>query len=97
MEMRYFYVADQVDNKIVDVQWAPGAENMGDYLTKHFLAPHHRRVCPLYTHTPQSPRELPRAMRPSNLRGCVGKYPGVYTRGRVLPNMGTSRVRSWVP
>jgi hypothetical protein len=97
MEMRYFWVSDQVDNGIVDVRWAPGAENMGDYLTKHFLAPHHRRVRPLYAHTPQSPRELPRAMRPSDLRGCVGKYPGAYTRGRVLPNMGTSQVRYWVP
>ena len=97
MEMRYFWVGDQVKNGVVSVEWAPGAENMGDYTTKHFMSPHHTRVRQLYVHMPNSPRELPRAMTPRDLRGCVGKYPGAYTRGRVLPNLGTSQVRSWVP
>ena len=90
-------MSDQVDNGIVDVQYAPGAKNMGDYMTKHVMAPHHRQVRPLYAHPPRSPRELHRAMRPMDLRGCVGKHPSVYTRGRVLPNPGTSQVRPWVP
>ena len=97
MEMRYFWVGDQVKNGVVSVQWAPGAENMGDYTTKHFTTPHHTRFRPLYIHMPNSPRELPRVMTPRDLRGCVGKYPGTYTRGRVLPNLGNSQVRSWVP
>ena len=94
MEMQYFWVGDQVKNGVVAVQYAPGAENMGDYTTKHFLTPHHARVRPMYVHMGNSPRELPRAMTPKDLRGCVGKYPGAYTRGRVLPNIGTSQVRS---
>jgi hypothetical protein len=97
MEMRYFWVGDQVKNGVVNVQWAPGAKNMGDYTTKHFVSTHHTRVRPLYVHMPNSPWELPRAVTPRDLRGCVGKYPGTYTRGRVLPDLGTSQVRSWVP
>ena len=97
LEMRYFWVGDQVKNGVVTVQYAPGAKNMGDYKTKHFMTPHHAHVRPLYVHMYNSLRELPRAMTHRDLRGCVGKYPGAYTRGRVLSNLGTSHVRPWVP
>ena len=30
MEMRYFWVGDQVKNGVVNIQYAPGAKNMGD-------------------------------------------------------------------
>jgi hypothetical protein len=30
IEMRYFWVGDQVKNGVVNVQYAPGAKNMGD-------------------------------------------------------------------
>ena len=36
MEMRFFWVTDQVKNGTVDVQWHPGLENLADYFTKHF-------------------------------------------------------------
>eukprot|EP00956_Cyclotella_meneghiniana_P029456 scaffold71333_cov23-Cyclotella_meneghiniana.AAC.1 len=41
MEMRYFWVADQVQRKQFDVKWQPGQENLGDYYTKHHPASHH--------------------------------------------------------
>eukprot|EP00956_Cyclotella_meneghiniana_P012720 scaffold18074_cov132-Cyclotella_meneghiniana.AAC.3 len=41
MEMRYFWVADQVQRKQFDVKWHPGQENLGDYYTKHHPASHH--------------------------------------------------------
>jgi hypothetical protein len=71
MEMRYFWVTDQARNKYIDVSWHPGAENLGDYVTKHHPAKHHQHVRPIYTHQPASPRHLPRAQAPSTLRGCV--------------------------
>ena len=47
MEMRYFWVTDQVRNKSVSITWRPGSENLGDYVTKHHPAKHHQHVRPL--------------------------------------------------
>ena len=46
MEMRYFWITDQVDRKIYKVQWHPGQENLADYLTTHFESWHHITVIP---------------------------------------------------
>jgi hypothetical protein len=91
MEMRYFYSCDQVKEGNFDVQWHPGLENLGDYTTKHHDAKHHINVRPIYLHTQDSPRTLPRAMKPSDLRGCVGNKAGGYQRGRPLPIIPRSR------
>ena len=71
MEMRYFWIADQVARKQFDVKWHPGQENLGDYYTKHHPTSHHIRVRPYYLLEPNSPLELPRAMTPEELRGCA--------------------------
>jgi len=96
MEMRYFAITDRVKQKEFDVRWHPGLENLGDYLSKHHDAPHHIKVRPIYLHTPESPRILIRAQRPSILRGCVGKSGGGYVRGRPLPTI-SPRNRMLVP
>jgi hypothetical protein len=44
MEMRYFWVVDQVTNQHVRVQWYPGLENLGDYVTKHHGPKHHHHT-----------------------------------------------------
>ena len=44
MEMRFFWVTDQVKNGSYDVQWHPGQENLADYFTKHFESRHHQEV-----------------------------------------------------
>jgi hypothetical protein len=80
MEMRYFWVTDQVTNKQILVSWHPGAENLGDYVTKQHNGKHHQTVRPLYTHQPRSPRHLLRAQAPSVLRGCINPYPQRGTR-----------------
>eukprot|EP00804_Cyclotella_cryptica_P026302 CCRYP_007636-RA/>CCRYP_007636-RA protein AED:0.47 eAED:0.42 QI:0/0/0/1/1/1/2/0/610 len=71
MEMRYFWIADQVAHQQFSVHWHPGLENMGDYYTKHHPTSHHQRVCPYYLFEPHSPWELPRAPTPVELRGCA--------------------------
>jgi hypothetical protein len=68
MEMCYFWVTDQVCNQYLDVSWHPGAENLGDYPTKHHPAKHHQHVRPIYTHQDTSPQLL---KLKSTLRGCV--------------------------
>ena len=72
MEKNYFYVIDQVDNKQFIVEWYPGHENLGDYISKHHDERHHKEVRNIYLHDENSPRYLQRAKRPSSLRGCVG-------------------------
>jgi hypothetical protein len=71
MEMRYFWIADQVARQQFDVRWHPGQENLGDYYSKHHPTSHHIRVRPYYLLEPNSPLELPRAMTPAELRGCA--------------------------
>jgi hypothetical protein len=79
MEMRFFWVGDQVKRQFFDVKWHPGQENLADYFTKHFDSKHHQAVRPWYLHTPLSPLLLPRAAAPSTLRGCVGTLPNAAT------------------
>ena len=44
MEMRYFYICNQVKNGEFDIIWHPGKVNMGDYASKHHDASHHKNV-----------------------------------------------------
>jgi hypothetical protein len=98
MEMRYFWVVDQVRNKHMHIHWHPGAENLGDYVTKHHSPKHHQQVRSYYTHQPDSKRQLARAQTPSALRGCVNpargtqqsRMPPPRTRPRHAPQ-GTCR------
>jgi hypothetical protein len=87
MEMRFFWVTDQVQRKLFDILWYPGKENLADYFTKHFTAKHHRAVRPYYLAMPNSPQYLPRAATPKELRGCVGELQFGYTRDNPLPRL----------
>ena len=72
MEMRFFWIGDKVAQDMYQVAWHPGQENLADYQSKHHIGSHHVAVRPWYLHTKDSPRYLPRAVRPSTLKGCVG-------------------------
>jgi hypothetical protein len=100
MEMRYFWIVDQVTNKHVRIFWHPGAENLGDYVTKHHSPKHHQQVRPYYTHQSDSKRQLARAQTPSVLRGCVNPAPGTRQsrtgtqQSRIQSRILPTRVRS---
>ena len=87
MEMRYFWVTDQVHRKILDIIWQPGAENLADYFSKHHLGTHHKNVRAWYIHTPNSTRRLPRAQAPRALRGCAGTLEHGYLKSGPLPKV----------
>ena len=91
MEMRFFWVADQVEIGNFNVTWHPGQENLADYFTKHFDAKHHQAVRPWYLHMPTSPTTLPRALSPRALKGCVGTLPHGYARSTPLPRLSASQ------
>ena len=71
MNMRYFWVIDQVLEKLFQIRWAPGLQNLANYFTKHHPPWHHHKVCPYYVHMPDSPKYLASAPSPSELQGCV--------------------------
>ena len=65
MDMRFYWIQDRVRQGQFRVYWAPSESNKADYFTKHFTAPHHRRVRPTYLYTTTSHAAA------SILRGCV--------------------------
>ena len=44
MDMRFHWMQDRVQQRHFLVYWAPGAENMADYFSKHHLASHHQKM-----------------------------------------------------
>ena len=49
--MRFHWLKDRANNHDqIDIQWAPGTSNLGDYPTKHHIAQHHRTARPVYLH-----------------------------------------------
>jgi hypothetical protein len=85
MEMRFFWVGDKIAQDMYKLAWHPGQENLADYQSKHHMGAHHVAVRPWYLHMKNSPRVLPRAERPSALKGCVGTLKDGYVRNVPLP------------
>ena len=87
MEMRYFWVGDKLAQDMFALHWHPGQENLADYQSKHHIGSHHLAVRPWYLHLHDSPKFLPRALRPSALKGCVGTLQNGYLRKVPLPRV----------
>jgi hypothetical protein len=85
--MRFFWVDDKVAQDMFALQWHPGQENWADYQSKHHVGSHLIAVRPWYLHTKNSPRVLPRALRPSTLKGCVGTLQNGYIQNVPLPRV----------
>ncbi len=49
MEMQFFWVGDKVAQKMYDITWHPGLENLADYQSKHHVGLHHVAVRPYYS------------------------------------------------
>jgi hypothetical protein len=89
MEMQFFLVEDAVAQKKFDIKYFPRKENLADYQSKHHTGTHHKGVHPLYLREPRSVHELPRACKPSTLKGCVGALPDGYICMNPLPQVPT--------
>ncbi len=85
MEMRFFWVGDEIAQNIYDNSWHPGMENLADYQSKHHLGYQQVNVRPWYLHVENSPHYLPRAQSQSTLKGCVGTLKDGYVRKVPLP------------
>ncbi len=62
---------DAVDQGKFDIKYYPGKENLGNNQSKHHIGAPHTAVYPWFLHKLTSVRELPRASKPSTLKGCV--------------------------
>jgi hypothetical protein len=85
MEMRFFWIGDEIAQEMYALKWHPGQENLANYQSKHHIGLHHTAVWSWYLHLENSPRVLPRAKRPSALKGCVGTLKDGYIRKVPLP------------
>jgi hypothetical protein len=85
--MRYFWTCKKDAQVVYPFKWHPGMENLAGYQSKHHPGAHHTTVWPYYLHEKKSPLELPHAIQPSNLKGCVGTLKDGYTRNVPLPQV----------
>jgi hypothetical protein len=92
MEMKYFWTYEKDAQKVILFKWHPGMENLADYQSKHHPGGHHTAVRPYYLHKKNTPLELPRAMCPSTLKGCVGTLTDGYVRN--VPLSRVQRIQS---
>jgi hypothetical protein len=85
--MRFFGVEDKVDHDMYELKWHPRIKNLADYQSKHHVGSHHATIRPYYLHQDNSPKILPRALRPITLKGCVGTLDGGYVQNVLLPRV----------
>ena len=90
MNMRYYWILDQIKQDSFNVLYAPGLENLVDYPSKHHTYAHNICVRPYYVHMPNSPCYLPRAPPPRVLLGCVYTVRG--TLGTYLGRVPLPRI-----
>ena len=91
MEMRYFWLLDQMAQQYFKFYYQPGLENLADYPTKHHLWQIHQHVRPYYIQTHNSLPELLRASKLSLRQGCVGILGDPYLRQVPLPRIPNHR------
>ncbi len=89
--MRFFWVADAVEQGKFDIKYYPGKENLGNNQSKHHIGAHHTAVRPWYLHEVTSVRESPRAGKPGTLKGFVGTLRDGYIRTGQLPRVPTKQ------
>lgn len=61
IDMRYHWLKDRVNNhKLLDIRWAPGILNLGDYPSKHHPPSHHRKVRQIFLYKGQESHYITR-------------------------------------
>jgi len=50
IDMRFYWIRDRVKQGQFRIHWQKGEVNLGDYMTKHHSAKHHKQVRPKYLH-----------------------------------------------
>ena len=48
IDMRFYWVRDRVKQNQFLIYWRPGANNVGDYVSKHHSPAHHQTMCSIF-------------------------------------------------
>jgi hypothetical protein len=77
IDMRFYWVRDQVRQGQFNIHWKPGKVNLANCYTKHHSATHHQKVHPLYLHMDSSATTAnnPIASALHVLQGCAKPTP----------------------
>jgi hypothetical protein len=70
MDMRFYWIKGRVKQGQFQIYWGPGYQNLADYFTKHHSLAHHKRVCNVYIHADERPKNR-EGIRDSALQGCI--------------------------
>jgi hypothetical protein len=65
INMRFYWIRNQIKQGQFIVYWAPGNDNLSDYFTKHHSPAHHKLMRSRYL------LELHKPVQASSVRGCV--------------------------
>ena len=87
MEMRYFWLLDAEAQKMFEFLYARSHENLGDFPSKNHTGEIYEHCRPYYVHMPNSPKYLPRALKPSARRGCAEMLGDSYRKNTPLPSL----------
>jgi hypothetical protein len=90
IDMRFYWIQDRTRQGQFLIYWRPGADNLGDYHTKHFSAAHHRLMRPNFLHTTN---RLAHNAIHLLLRGCV-KSPGTHCPDGTRDSLPRRRLRT---
>ena len=87
IDMRFYWVRDRVNQNQFLVYWIPGANNVGDYVSKHHSLAHHQTMRPkcflnLVFQNPSSYTE-----------NCLKRLSICLQRGGYYPTINSSLVR----
>jgi hypothetical protein len=75
MDMRFYWVRDQIAQKHYIVYWEPGGENLADCFTKHHSPTHHKEMCHQYVHNKLVPMiRFNAAALKHSTRACCFSY-----------------------
>ena len=70
MDMRFYWIADRVEQRQFDIGWDPVEGNQADYFTKSHSPKHNQKMQPMYLVGEGQLKYFPR-FKPSSLQGCV--------------------------
>jgi hypothetical protein len=59
IDMRFYWIRDRVRQGQFRIHWRKGADNKGDYFTKHHPVAHHRAIRKVYFHEPMDAPTVP--------------------------------------
>jgi hypothetical protein len=82
IDMRFYWIRDQVKQNQFIIYWQPGTENLSNYFPKHHPASHHRLIRDSFLVPKLTSSKYAPSHSPSVLRGCVNSRTASHASAR---------------